>query len=115
MKRNTRTATDVDVYVGAQLKILRKSAKLSQTDLAEQIGVTFQQVQKYERGTNRIGASRLWSLCQVFDIKPDRFFEGLDEHLAQTKNETRDDDKSENGGTATPLRQSEGASLQKVA
>ena len=55
MKQDVRTATEVDAYVGAQLKILRKSAKLSQTQLANKVGVTFQQIQKYERGTNRIG------------------------------------------------------------
>jgi len=68
-----RTATEVDVFVGAQLKVLRKSTGLSQNELANQVGVTFQQIQKYERGTNRIGASRLWSLCQVFNVKPGRF------------------------------------------
>lgn len=83
VKKNMRTATAVDAFVGAQLKGLRKSAGLSQTELANQIGVTFQQVQKYERGTNRIGASRLWGLCKVLDVKPDRFFEGVETHLAQ--------------------------------
>jgi len=81
VKTDVRTATEVDVFVGARLKALRKSAGMTQTDLANQIGVTFQQVQKYERGTNRIGASRLWSLCKVFNVKPDRFFEGVEEHL----------------------------------
>lgn len=82
-----RTATEVDVFVGAQLKVLRKSAGLSQTELANQVGVTFQQIQKYERGMNRIGASRLWSLCEVFNVKPDRFFDGLEKHIgtADTK------------------------------
>ena len=78
-----RTATEVDVFVGAQLKSLRKSVGLSQTELANQVGVTFQQIQKYERGTNRIGASRLWSLCQVFDVEPSRFFDGVEEHIAK--------------------------------
>jgi len=78
-----RTATEVDVFVGAQLKSLRKSVGLSQTELANQVGVTFQQIQKYERGTNRIGASRLWSLCQVFDVEPGRFFDGVEEHIAK--------------------------------
>ncbi len=78
-----RTATEVDVFVGARLKSLRKSVGLSQTELANQVGVTFQQIQKYERGTNRIGASRLWSLCQVFDVEPGRFFDGVEEHIAK--------------------------------
>ena len=78
-----RTATEVDVFVGARLKSLRKSVGLSQTELANKVGVTFQQIQKYERGTNRIGASRLWSLCQVFDVEPGRFFDGVEEHIAK--------------------------------
>lgn len=82
MKRDVRTATEVDAYVGSQLKLLRKQAGYTQTELANQVGVTFQQIQKYERGTNRIGASRLWSLCQVFDVPPGRFFDGVEAHLA---------------------------------
>jgi len=85
MKRDVRTATEVDVFVGAQLKMLRKSAGFSQTNLANQVGVTFQQIQKYERGSNRIGASRLWEFCKIFDVVPGRFFEGVEAHLAILK------------------------------
>ena len=85
MKRDVRTATEVDAFVGAQLKALRKSAGYSQTELAKQVGVTFQQIQKYERGTNRIGASRLWGFCKVFDVPPGRFFEGVEAHLAESE------------------------------
>jgi len=81
MKRDVRTATEVDAFVGAQLKILRKSAGYSQTDLANKVGVTFQQIQKYERGTNRIGASRLWEFCKVFNVSPGRFFDGVEDFL----------------------------------
>jgi len=83
MKQDVRTATEVDAFVGAQLKLLRKAAGFSQTDLAKQVGVTFQQIQKYERGTNRIGASRLWQLCKVFEVGPGRFFDGVEEHIAE--------------------------------
>jgi transcriptional regulator with XRE-family HTH domain len=51
--------------------------KMSQEKLGDQLGVTFQQVQKYERGTNRVGASRLWRLSQVLDVPISYFFEGL--------------------------------------
>ena len=111
MKRNIRTATAVDAFVGAQLKTLRKSAGLSQTDLANQIGVTFQQVQKYERGTNRIGASRLWRLCKVFGVKPDRFFEGVEAHLAQLPETPKPG--SANDGPATSIKLSESGYSQK--
>jgi transcriptional regulator with XRE-family HTH domain len=71
----------VDAFVGAKVKEQRKSAKWSQSELADKIGVTFQQVQKYERGTNRIGASRLWRLSQVLSVPVGYFFEGLEQHL----------------------------------
>ena len=71
----------MDAFVGSQLKSLRKSAGYSQTELANKVGVTFQQIQKYERGTNRIGASRLWGFCKVFDVSPDKFFEGVEDYL----------------------------------
>jgi len=89
MKRDVRSATRVDIFVGSQLKALRKEARLSQSDLAEKVGVTFQQIQKYERGTNRIGASRLWSLCKIFDVKPGRFFEGVEDYLQQEEHEPK--------------------------
>jgi len=82
MKRDVRTATEVDAFVGAQLKLLRKSAGFSQTGLANKVGVTFQQIQKYERGMNRIGASRLWEFCKIFEVKPGRFFDGVEAHIA---------------------------------
>lgn len=85
MKRDVRTATEVDAFVGAQLKLLRKSAGFSQTELAKRVGVTFQQIQKYERGANRIGASRLWEFCKVFDVIPGRFFDGVEAHIAILK------------------------------
>ncbi len=81
MKQDVRTATEVDAFVGSQLKQLRKAAGFSQTELANKVGVTFQQIQKYERGANRIGASRLWELCKVFNVGPGRFFEGVETHL----------------------------------
>jgi transcriptional regulator with XRE-family HTH domain len=51
--------------------------KMSQTKLGNQLGVTFQQVQKYERGANRVGASRLWRMSQVLDVPVAFFFDGL--------------------------------------
>ena len=58
----------VDVQVGSRIRLLRKGAQMSQTDLAEQLGVTFQQVQKYEKGMNRIGAGRLTKIAAVLGI-----------------------------------------------
>ena len=69
----------VDVHVGAQLKSRRILLGLSQERLADELGITFQQVQKYEKGLNRIGASRLWDLSQVLGVNIDYFYENLDE------------------------------------
>lgn len=66
----------VDIYVGAKVKSRRLILGLSQEDLATSIGLTFQQVQKYERGTNRISVSRLVEICRVLKAPVDYFFEG---------------------------------------
>ena len=67
----------VDEHVGARLRQLRKSIKLSQSALAERLGLTFQQVQKYERGTNRVSASKLHEAALVLNVSVSDFFEGL--------------------------------------
>jgi len=68
----------VDVRVGARVRLRRNMLELSQEKLGELIGLTFQQVQKYERGANRIGASRLYQLSRVLDVPVSFFFDDLD-------------------------------------
>jgi transcriptional regulator with XRE-family HTH domain len=63
----------IDVHVGARVRLRRTLLGMSQEKLGDSIGLTFQQVQKYERGANRIGASRLWELAEVLDV-PVGFF-----------------------------------------
>jgi len=70
----------IDVHVGSQLKLRRILLGLSQERLAEELGITFQQVQKYEKGLNRIGASRLWDLAQVLGVSVAYFYENIDEN-----------------------------------
>lgn len=67
----------VDKHVGSRIRQLRALQGMTQTVLGERIGVTFQQVQKYERGANRIGASRLWQMSRVFNVKVSWFFEDM--------------------------------------
>jgi transcriptional regulator with XRE-family HTH domain len=67
----------VDVEVGHRIRIERLSRGLSQTALASQLGVTFQQVQKYEKGVNRIGASRLFDLAHVLGVPVQFFYDDL--------------------------------------
>ena len=66
----------IDVEVGQRIRIQRLAAGLSQTELAERIGVTFQQVQKYEKGMNRVGAGRLTNIARVLNVPIGSFFDG---------------------------------------
>ena len=70
-------AHPVDIYVGERVRLRRKTLSLSQSDLAAQLGLTFQQVQKYERGSNRISASRLFEIAQALQVPIAWFFEGM--------------------------------------
>lgn len=69
-----RSPDAIDVYVGGRIRMRRMMLKLSQTQLANELGVTFQQVQKYEKGTNRVGASRLQKIANVLGVPPSFFF-----------------------------------------
>lgn len=68
------TLADVDRHVGAEVRRRRKSVGMSQKALADSIGVTFQQVQKYEKGTNRISASVLYVICGQLNCSPAELF-----------------------------------------
>lgn len=67
----------IDVYIGQRIRVRRQLLGLSQEALAKKIGITFQQVQKYERGMNRIGASRLWDMMQVLGVDANYFSAAL--------------------------------------
>ncbi len=71
----------IDVHVGQRVRARRKMLGLSQTQLGKELGVTFQQVQKYERGTNRIGSSRLFRMSTTLDVPVAYFFEGAETKL----------------------------------
>ena len=73
-----RKPSPVDAHVGARIRLRRKLLGLSQQDLAHRLGLTFQQVQKYERGVNRVSASKLYQTAQVLQASVTHFFEGLD-------------------------------------
>jgi transcriptional regulator with XRE-family HTH domain len=65
----------IDVHVGSRLKLRRTMIGMTQEKLGEQLGVTFQQIQKYEKGANRIGASRLQEISRILDVPVAYFFE----------------------------------------
>jgi transcriptional regulator with XRE-family HTH domain len=74
-KRNPRAPTAVDAYIGAQMRDRRTALDISQTALGEKLGVTFQQIQKYESGENRVSAARLFEICEVLDVSLASMFE----------------------------------------
>jgi transcriptional regulator with XRE-family HTH domain len=86
--RNTptvRRATEVDLHVGQRMRLRRMLLGISQEHLARTLGLTFQQVQKYENGTNRISVSRLFQLSKVLGVSIPWFFEELPEHGAKAR------------------------------
>lgn len=71
----------VDLHVGSRVRLRRTLCGMSQQRLAGALGLTFQQIQKYERGANRIGASRLFELSEALEVKPSFFFEEMPEQV----------------------------------
>lgn len=78
---NDRTPNPVDLHVGARVRMRRKFLGISQEKLAYELGLTFQQVQKYERGANRISASKLFEISRALSAPVAYFFDGLSEQL----------------------------------
>lgn len=72
-----REANAIDRKIGGKVRTRRLEIGMSQERLAALLGITFQQVQKYEKGINRIAASRLWDISQALDLPVAKFFEGL--------------------------------------
>lgn len=81
--RGSGKPNPIDVHVGQRVRLRRTLLGMSQEKLGEAIGLTFQQVQKYERGANRIGASRLFDLSRVLDVPVGYFFEEMANGVAQ--------------------------------
>lgn len=72
----------VDVHVGKRIRHRRWLVGMTQQQLAERVGIKFQQIQKYETGANRVSASRLWDIADALDVPVSFFFEGLDSDAA---------------------------------
>ena len=85
----------VDIEVGQRIKIERLTRGLSQAALAEQLGVTFQQVQKYEKGVNRVGAGRLTRIAVALGVSVETFFSGK---------EVLDSERGKEGSTTSPMK-----------
>jgi transcriptional regulator with XRE-family HTH domain len=87
-RRKSDKPNPVDVHVGSRVRLRRTLLGMSQERLGEAIGLTFQQVQKYERGANRIGASRLYDLSRVLDVPVSFFFDDIDPAVVAPSAET---------------------------
>ncbi|SDO25572.1 Transcriptional regulator, contains XRE-family HTH domain [Lutimaribacter pacificus] len=74
----------VDMHVGKKLKQLRVLRGMTQTEVAQGLDISFQQVQKYELGRNRVSASKLFEISQILGVSPSYFFDGLDDESAKT-------------------------------
>lgn len=77
----------IDRHVGSRVRMRRAMLSMSQEKLGEALGLTFQQIQKYEKGTNRISASRLKQISQILEVPPSYFFEGAPSFETQSQNE----------------------------
>ncbi|MFC0284517.1 helix-turn-helix domain-containing protein [Camelimonas abortus] len=73
----SKARNPIDQYVGSRVRMRRMLAGISQEKLGEALGVTFQQIQKYEKGANRIGASRLHQIAQVLGVPVSFFYDGM--------------------------------------
>ena len=76
MSESKKKPNPIDVHVGSRIRLRRNMTGMSQEKLGENLGITFQQIQKYEKGTNRVGASRLQAIASILEVPIAYFFEG---------------------------------------
>lgn len=77
MIENKKKPNPIDVHVGGRIRLRRNMLGMSQEKLGENLGITFQQIQKYEKGTNRVGASRLQAIASILNVPVSFFFEDV--------------------------------------
>jgi transcriptional regulator with XRE-family HTH domain len=75
MSENKKKPNPIDIHVGSRIRLRRNMVGMSQERLGEKLGITFQQIQKYEKGTNRVGASRLQAISSILEVPVAFFFE----------------------------------------
>ncbi len=83
---------EIDQRIGRRIRERRVVLGLNQTKLADGLGIAFQQIQKYEKGHDRMGAGMLYGCAQLLDVPPEYFFEGLERSDSGTPDETRSDE-----------------------
>jgi transcriptional regulator with XRE-family HTH domain len=100
----------IDVHVGSRIRMRRQIVSMSQEKLGELLGITFQQVQKYEKGTNRISASRLFYAAKILGVPVQAFFEDL----PGSENDTGFNESNEQNSVMSSLMNAEGIQLAKA-
>ena len=90
---DSRSANPVDLHVGARIRMRRRLQGVSQEKLAEALGLTFQQVQKYERGANRVSASKLYEIAAMLKAPVAYFFDGLADPAGEADDDSQGGDE----------------------
>jgi len=89
--KNNSVCNPIDIYVGSRLKFRRMEIALSQNVLGKKTGITFQQIQKYEKGINRISASRLYDFSKILRVPVSYFFDGFNGNSKDVLHDTKKD------------------------
>ncbi len=112
-EKGTRRPNPMDIHVGSRVRLRRMLLGMSQEKLGERMGLTFQQIQKYERGINRIGASRLFDLSNVLGVSIQFFYDDA-EHLVHGEAATGFAEESSEGYIVDFLNTREGLELNRA-
>ena len=105
----------IDIHVGKRVKLRRNILHITQQQLGEMLGLTFQQIQKYEKGGNRIGASRLWDISKVLGVPVGFFYEEIDDKTdAQSPRPKNDDEEYLKELTNDPMQREETLKLVRA-
>ena len=113
-ERGSRRPNPIDVHVGGRVRFRRMLLGMSQEKLGEKLGLTFQQIQKYEKGINRIGASRLFDLAQVLGVPVQFFYEEAPAGESQAAMPAGFAEKPEENAIVDFLRSRDGLELNKA-
>ena len=114
LERGTRRPNPIDVHVGNRVRLQRMLIGISQEKLGERLGLTFQQVQKYEKGINRIGASRLFELSRVLGVPVQFFYEDAPVASSQTSSAPGFAERSSDSHVFEFLSSREGLELNRA-
>lgn len=105
----------IDIHVGKRVRLRRNILRITQKELGEMLGLAFQQIQKYEKGGNRISASRLWDISKVLGVPVGFFYEEIDDETdAQSPRPKNDDEEYLKELTNDPMQREETLKLVRA-